>query len=323
MRDQQRRALAGRLFRDARAKRRHRIGRVGPLKSLKVSGFLSAVVLVSLGLGGCATAPPPDRVIVLDRVRTESAAASLEIVDSYSTALATVVAVLEEELGFPTLSARLRFVPNRESMGQILKAEGFPDYMAVRLAELLDGIALPGTILVNEESVQRLTWSARVRFLAHELTHVAQNQLGGNRRTPSNQWLREGFAEWVAWYVMESLAPGSLDIKRRSAERQVALAHHRGDLPVLAELATAADFFSQTPRHLAPFFYAKSFLAADLLVERHGVEAMVSYFSLFARSDNPIANFQIAFGISQSAFEQEFSSYVAALRPPDRPADRE
>jgi len=267
---------------------------------------------------GCATTPPPERVIDLRQVRSDQVVVPLDVIDSYTTALTAVVAVLEQELGFPTLDARLEFVADRENMRAVLKREGIPDQLAGRLSELLDGIALPGKILINESSVQRLTWGARIRFLAHELTHVAQNELAGGRRAPSNQWMREGFAEWVAWRVMDILAPGSLEIKRRSAERQVAFAHGRGDLPPLAELATAVDFFAQTPRSLAPYYYAKSFLAADQLVATQGVESMLAYFGLFARSDNSIANFEIAFGKSQSQFEREFSVYVGGLPVPER-----
>jgi len=276
-----------------------------------------ACVLVAVG---CASVPPTSRVLTLAEVRELSASQPVAVINEYPIALAAVVGILEGELGFPELDVAVEFFRDRGEVETALANSGLAPDMARQLSMLLDGVTLPGRVLVNEQALGSLSWSARVRFLAHELTHVLQNQQAGNRRSRSPQWIREGFAEWASWKVAEVLAPGSMEVKRRSARRQVAVASDRGLLPPLSRLITAADFFAHVPRQVVPLYYLQSFLAVDLLVDRHGVPAVLEYFAGFAESDRQEWIFERVFAQTQEDFEQEFAALVAALPlPPGRP----
>jgi hypothetical protein len=57
-----------------------------------------------------------------------------------------------------------------------------------------------------------------------------------------------------------------------------------------------------------PYTYA--FMAADFLVERHGIAAVVRYFELFARSGDRQGNFRAAFGEELPAFEDALLAHV-------------
>src|SRR5262249_62084198 len=72
--------------------------------------------------------------------------------------------------------------------------------------------------------------------LAHELTHVVQYQLAGGRRGRSEQWLREGMADWVACQVLERLGVSSFRDERAQVVRAVA-----GKLPLADEPLDLVD----------------------------------------------------------------------------------
>ena len=52
--------------------------------------------------------------------------------------------------------------------------------------------------------------------------------------------------------------------------------------------------------------YATAQLAVDLLIERHGVDAVLAYFRRFASSQQREAHFAAAFGQTLAAFDQDF-----------------
>ena len=58
---------------------------------------------------------------------------------------------------------------------------------------------------------------------------------------------------------------------------------------------------------------AQAFLAVDFIIERHGLPAVIDYFSRFGGSADPLANFSAAFGESRAAFE---AALAARLRRP-------
>ena len=68
-----------------------------------------------------------------------------------------------------------------------------------------------------------------------------------------------------------------------------------------------AQRFGQEP------LYGYAMLAAEYLVERHGLSASISYFQMFGASDDRVGNFQRAFGQDLTGFEASFSTRLAAL----------
>mgnify|MGYP003399901864 CR=1 FL=1 len=85
----------------------------------------------------------------------------------------------------------------------------------VRSPELAPGSAaahVPHEQLGNGDAMSSLSWASRVGTLAHELVHILQYDIAGGRRGTSEQWLREGFAEWVSLDVLQrigGLPPGA------------------------------------------------------------------------------------------------------------------
>ena len=59
--------------------------------------------------------------------------------------------------------------------------------------------------------------------------------------------------------------------------------------------------------------YPQVFLAADPLVTRHGLPAVLDYFRLFALSNDPTANFRTAFGEERASFGAAFEKNLGQL----------
>jgi hypothetical protein len=149
-----------------------------------------------------------------------------------------------------------------------------------------------------------------LRLVAHELTHVAQFELAGGEGR-AEQWLAEGMAEHVAFLVLERLGAGSLAAHRRVAlarvQQQPAFAHGRLEL---STLGSPRDFTLRHQREGSAETYHLTFLLADYLIERHGFDAMLTYFRQLKRQPSATA-FRSAFGYSIAVFESEA---LASLR---------
>jgi len=164
------------------------------------------------------------------------------------------------------------------------------------------------SVLLNQERVERRSWPERVGLLAHELTHVLQYELGGGTRGESDQWLREGYAEWVELRVLQSLRLGN-DEALREARGQLRL-HGPETLPPLTELGNYPEWISRGRHGVGPLLYTQAFTAVAFLIERHGMPAVLDYFSRFARSQDRDGNFAGAFGESRESFEVAFRQSI-------------
>jgi hypothetical protein len=81
-----------------------------------------------------------------------------------------------------------------------------------------------------------------------------------------------------------------------------------GERPApLADLATFQQWGAAQTRYRVPL-YAQAFAAAELLIERHGREAVIAYFARFRTSQAREMNFRDAFGVSLEAFERQFQA---------------
>jgi hypothetical protein len=79
--------------------------------------------------------------------------------------------------------------------------------------------------------------------------------------------------------VFEVLGGTPLSHCRDLARRLVAGARRQGDVPALGELASFEQWLAARLSPTHPPVYALAFLAADELVTRHGLPAVISYFS--------------------------------------------
>jgi hypothetical protein len=158
-----------------------------------------------------------------------------------------------------------------------------------------------------------VTWPDRVRFLAHEFTHTIQFDLAGGRHGSSQRWLREGYADWASFRVIDALG---LETYGELREQRLAGVRRVRDLkafPPLSELSTVQEWLTVRRTQGPEITYFQAFLAVELLIERHGAQAPIEYFRRYARSDDRFANFGAAFGQELPAFDREFAAHLGSL----------
>lgn len=264
-----------------------------------VHGALSLAALVGCASGpSLVPVPPPEARRVV----------RLEWISDYESALATIAHVFATALGLPRPQAVLHLLPDRRAFEAALVESGYQPEFARATARALDAVSGPRRVTLNEAALARLPWEARVALLAHELAHCLQYELGGGRRGASDQWLREGFADWVARRVIEELGGRSLTARRRDS---LVEAHRlRSARPGLDALATFPQWVALVGGREGGALYSYAFLAAEFLIDRHGVPAVLRYFSLFAGSDDRAACFREAFGEDLAAFETALAASV-------------
>ena len=275
---------------------------------LAAAGALAAIVSAACAAG----AARPHLVQLRDVPQRPSY--RLDWIRDYRAAAAVAMAIMEQELGIPRLDeVTLHFLPDRDALRSVLIAEGRQPASAAETASLMDAISGYRRVYFNLMSLEQLPWPARVGFIAHELTHALQYELALGRRGTSEQWLREGFADWVASRVLATLG-----VVRREAFEARRAAEYRAGVnpgPALAEMVTFEAWMTAlSTRADAPPVFAKAFLAVDFLVERHGAGRIIDYFTRFAGSDDRLGHFTTAFGESLPAFERALDEHLARRR---------
>ena len=260
-------------------------------------------------LAACASAPREPWVLASDELRA-SPARHMEQVGSYPEAVATAIYIMEREVGLPRPQVRFVFVPDDRTFEAQLLQIGYPEGLARNAAELMTAIGGHRAVLVNEQRLSRQPWPGRMVTLAHELTHVLQYELGGGTRGTSAQWLREGFAEWVALRVMATLGQIDPVAVRRDAIIRVRAAAPAERFARLEALATFPAWVDQSRSPAGSRLYDFALIGAMTLVERHGVDAVLGYFRRFATRQDPAANFRDTFGETESTFEETFRGIV-------------
>ena len=270
--------------------------------SVQLGPVARLVVGAAAFISACATSSEPRLITVPEPgLRPVS---RLEQIFDYRTAAATVASVVDRELGVPPFPITLRFYPHRDAFEKALLEVGYDAPLARSTARIMTAVGGHRGVLLNDEKFGSLPWPDRVALLAHELGHSLQYELGGGRRGTSDQWLREGFADWLSIRVLERLDGVSMTAFRRERHRELRAAG-RSRTPSLADLRTFRQWVQAGERHGATP-YALSFLAVDFLLERHGVQAVLGYFKRFAASEDRAGNFHSAFG-------QDLDSFQAAL----------
>jgi hypothetical protein len=231
-------------------------------------------------------------------------AGSLDQIRDYGTAAATVASLIQREAGLAAFPVTFQFYPNTAAFEKALLDVGYDTALARSTASTMIAVGGHRGVLLNESRLLPMSWGERVSLLAHELGHSLQYELGGGHRGTSDQWLREGFAEWLSIRVLERLERSvSLAAMRRARQSEIRAAG-RGNLPHLSDLVTFPQWVNASKRYGATM-YGLSLLAADLLVDRHGIGVVLDYFKRFERSDDRVANFAAAFGQEIESFEAE------------------
>src|SRR5262249_25973110 len=140
----------------------------------------------------------------------EPSAALSEVVlgrADYDADVLGLAALLRSELQLPVpaeFTVHVSTSPQGFAAG-LVQIGGVPHRRAEEIAASSVGLGQPRRLFVQDGALRTLAPAVRLGVLAHELTHLAQYELAGGRRGSSEQWLREGMAEWVACWVQERL----------------------------------------------------------------------------------------------------------------------
>jgi hypothetical protein len=272
------------------------------------SGRRAGLLALALSAACASAATPLEIRLPQTSVRP---VANIAAVMSDEVALATIASVAEGHLGLPVLPVTFHFYPRVDAFAAVLIKNGHDPAFAREAAGRLRAIAGHGHVLLNETRLSP-DWADRMFTFAHEFTHCLQYALARGRRSTSDQWLREGFADAVAVRVLDRLGAMSLDTYRRQ-RRERLLGTDRSRAPHLDRLTTFVEWLGFTARpDLAPD--AQAFLATETLIARHGLTRVLDYFAAFGESEDRLANFRAAFGQDLAAFEADVDAALGIVR---------
>lgn len=243
-----------------------------------------------------ACTPPGEPRLVLTPPSGTRAGTHIDAIDDYPSAVAAITTIFERDLDLPHVPVTVRLYSTGEAFEAGLVELGHDPVLARAAA-----VGGHRVVLLNQRAVTRLEWPQLTRLLARALTHSVLYDLGGGVRGTSDQWLRDGFAEWVSSRVLDRLDAMSFAAFRR----QLQFGLHRtarARVPSLGELVTFRQWVDIAADR-RPAAYLVTFFAVEALIEEHGVEAVLDYFSRFATSADRVANFQAAFGEDLETFE--------------------
>jgi len=295
--------------------------------------LLACTVCCGLFVHACSAGP---QVIPIP-APAENAAGSLErLNENYPEVLSAISTAMARELKFPTIQGVVTFYSNYQTFENGLAAEfeanarGAEErtgrrqpeavrqervaFLARQRSVTAAAVAVNDNVLVHEIAFRRYPWSERVRVLAHEMTHVLQRNLAGHRPASWENWLIEGFADWVGYKVLDSLNIENFAKSRQGVVDSVIAGSARQTLPSLLQLHTQGEILTWTRaqgRHAA---YGQGMVAIDLLVEEKGMAAVLDYFRKFSKLNNRQGNFSEAFGETLENFDARFSQYVARIK---------
>jgi hypothetical protein len=169
---------------------------------------------------------------------------------------------------------------------EMSKVKGFPAFTS------------GGNIHINLEALRGRPWGSVVGLLAHEYGHVIHNFLAGyNVKAP--HWFREGFAEWIASRILDSLSWQSADSAARRAKREM-IALQEFDQLVFHNKAIW-DSGALKPGGWVRT-YTAAFLAVERLIHKNGLASAVEYLKT--------GQFEPSFRQSYSSFEKEFQNSI-------------
>jgi hypothetical protein len=219
----------------------------------------------------------------------------------YAQDVTAIAAAFESALALPPVEVPLVLFPNRRAFATGLIERGYTPELA-EIASGFDAIGGASAVLVNAQIVDRYERRRRIRLLAHELVHSMQYRWGGGTRGASEQWLREGFAEWVACRVAAHLRAGDFDELRDEALAPLS-AVQPGTAPAPLEGLSTFPQWATAQRRSGGRLYAQAFLGAELLIDTSGTAALAEYFTRFATGTERRQAFSDSFGMDLAAFE--------------------
>ena len=271
-----------------------------------------AALVVALLLTGCAAAS--HTVVYVPIERGEPTAVAGDPDDA--SVLRTVASVLVTRFELP-LRAPIRayFYGSKAAFEAGLVKEALLTATVARdQAAYAVGVGTAYGIFLRGDQLRAAPLALRAGVFAHELAHISQYELAGGGRGVSEQWLREGFADWVKYRTVDVLGIRRYGDSRNVMENAVRDAMAKGEFPDLDHLSANRDWMAHRRRAGSMATYGQAFLAVDQLVERVGHPTVVDYFRRAGASKDRDASFQASFNVLRAEFVADFRRYLAALR---------
>jgi len=258
----------------------------------------SFALLLILTCFGCALQSRPQVLAFSDLAPFRPQAP--EQITNYRDAVATVVSV-SKQLGLPTVDPLyLKLYRNDEQFVEGLINARVEPALAQDTAKFAWGMGQPQNILINAGKLEGYPKKSVLRFIAHEYAHLLEYAVSGNQPSPA-QWIREGFAEWLAAKVIDALGWGSYDSELKRAETSV---HRLAFLPKISDLVTLNQWVKSrnTPQG-SILTYRLAFVLADRLIQKRGPLALIDYFRTH--------DFKSSFGVSWEELEAQLPAAPA------------
>jgi len=184
---------------------------------------------------------------------------------------------------------------------------------ARQLATTANAVAMHKRVFINELLFVRYPWYERTRILAHEIAHVVEKGLIDGKPTAAGRWLQEGFADWVAYKVQDSLGYETFTKSRENNVNALARAMAFQTFPALSQLSTGPDWLTWVRTLGRAATYGQAFLAVDFWIEQNGLSAVIGYFRLFNKVNNREKNFAAVAGEPMKTFEEKFDRHLRKL----------
>jgi hypothetical protein len=282
-----------------------------PSSRRRLQALLAGLLVVCASACASITATREPVVWAYPVVGARSAT-SIQGIYTDDVALATVARLFRTAYGFPEIAATIHVLPDAKSLEAALLDAGYDALFARDAASTMRAVALHRRILVNGAAMSSSSWAARVGTIAHELVHILQYDIAGGRRGTSEQWLREGFAEWIAMDVLQRI--DALPAGAATAHFRDKLADSRRDqAPRLDDMRTFRQWVALAARpDIVPGMQAV--LTVDMLIEQHGIQAILEYFRRFAAREDVEGNFHAVFGRSRAEFERDVDERLRLRR---------
>lgn len=185
----------------------------------------------------------------------------------------------------------------RESPVEVVlySREEFRLHQGERLARAVGGFYSENAIRMNDSA--EMTDKTQV-VLVHEYVHAVMDELLDFNHASIPRWLHEGLASYIEWRYQGSERP---ELPYAKALGQRARAHR---LPSLATMATETLINSAEPG----MAYALSGCAARGMVQRLGMDGMVSFLREAGQADSFAKLFEARMGKTLEAFDRDVES---------------
>ncbi len=210
-------------------------------------------------------------------------------------AMAAIMTITTRDLGLPVVEPL--YIHLHNDTNAFAANAGRSGRLSSSVVRFASAVAEGNRFHVNLERTKGQSWGNLVNLLAHEYAHNIEFVFSSVHRAP--QWIREGFAEWVAAKVVHQL--GWEDYATTLHRAKLEVGRQRGSLPALTEIedSTRWAVWAGYPNG-AIYTYRLGFLAVDRLMTKSGVAGMEKYFKS--------QDFPTNFGLSWNEFYKEMNA---------------